>query len=690
MEAVGRRFRDVALRHEAESWSRFYEAEFGCIRALPVVGTVSYGDAAAAGADGAEAAPVAAEDVEVGEIAEDGAAAEEEKESGDALSSSRDVELPPGRWKARYLDAALRRRTAELQSLRALYGIKDAMYAFNDTDRVLGVVADMVYVCDPRLAHAISCMRQGALRTVFVDSATTIQPLKSAGSSASPMALMTMDTIARHIAPRPGMPATIADLPDIDADGFIGYAVHLLQPTPGYEDHRDTVLWSVFRDLQVFETEAAGNAWKAHCDAQVPPLRSWFVPLDNPPRFDRARTLATISVGVPRPHYLTRSPAEQASVLQAESAALASALAHLLWQEEMAARASLASLPEAVLSDVMSFLDMHSLCAFESVARRPRFVGRLFSARLWRPIYLSTFAKAVQLESAVEGSGDEAEDEAAAAAAAGEEGKAEAEEAKADGEGDDQAPWLPHDTSYKMRCLQAMLAQRNVELRHLRAAQPMLQQMEAHAPRDGSIPGMVSELVWCTDAAVGRAISLQRQNALLTVVTTTAAVMIDFRKTISGRPWSFMPVDLSEAGAGGAHGMPARVEELPDITGEGFIGYAVNLLQLEEQHEPLRETVLWAVIKDLAIFATTAQAEAWQRHCAALDPPQRAYTIGCDAVVEEGVTLRSCIPQQPRPDWRAGSVVDRIAQQEQARNDLLAAVAHLLSARRLQPPPLRQ
>ena len=36
----------------------------------------------------------------------------------------------------------------------------------------------------------------------------------------------------------------------------------------------------------------------------------------------------------------------------------------------------------------------------------------------------------------------------------------------------------------------------------------------------------------------------------------------------------------------------------------GFVGYAVNLLRLREEHEYLRYSVLWIVFKNLMIFET--------------------------------------------------------------------------------------
>ena len=59
-----------------------------------------------------------------------------------------------------------------------------------------------------------------------------------------------------------GMYATRLTLPDLSgAPGFIGYACDLCELRPEHEELglRDTVCWSAFMHLAVFETQALGE-----------------------------------------------------------------------------------------------------------------------------------------------------------------------------------------------------------------------------------------------------------------------------------------------------------------------------------------------------------------------------------------------------------------------------------------------
>ncbi|CAM9285029.1 unnamed protein product, partial [Pylaiella littoralis] len=71
-------------------------------------------------------------------------------------------------------------------------------------------------------------------------------------------------------------------------------------------------------------------------------------------------------------------------------------------------------------------------------------------------------------------------------------------------------------------------------------------------------------------------------------------------------------------GGGGWEGEEGKNNERADLlplspetpAPTGFLGYAVRLLQLRPEHEPLRWTVLFALFVDLVVFETTEQAEA--------------------------------------------------------------------------------
>ncbi|CBN74590.1 hypothetical protein Esi_0030_0125 [Ectocarpus siliculosus] len=133
----------------------------------------------------------------------------------------------------------------------------------------------------------------------------------------------------------------------------------------------------------------------------------------------------------------------------------------------------------------------------------------------------------------------------------------------------------------------------------------------------------------------------QRRAALSTVVVDNDKVLFDFRRRgFYTGPVNFLPLSTlvmdnptplaplllplllppqrrigivpagTEDGDGreeGANLLP-RAPESPAPA--GFLGYAVRLLRLRPEHEPLRWTALFALFRDLAVFETTEQAEA--------------------------------------------------------------------------------
>ena len=81
---------------------------------------------------------------------------------------------------------------------------------------------------------------------------------------------------------------------------------------------------------------------------------------------------------------------------------------------------------------------------------------------------------------------------------------------------------------------------------------------------------------------------------------------MDFkRKEGRAMPMSFLPLDMSfDLIAPGPLKLPMTPSNTP-----GFVGYAIHMISLREEHEHLRMSVIWALFKDLAVFATQSAAE---------------------------------------------------------------------------------
>lgn len=180
----------------------------------------------------------------------------------------------------------------------------------------------------------------------------------------------------------------------------------------------------------------------------------------------------------------------------------------------------------------------------------------------------------------------------------------------------------------------------------------------------GGVIGLLSDLVTVPDPRIARALSHKRRAALSTVVVDSETVLVDFRRSgLYTGPVNFLPLSALRLehenltplapllmpllmpsprtatgagaaaavaaaagtggrgfgnGGGGWEGEEGKNNERADLlplspetpAPTGFLGYAVRLLQLRPEHEPLRWTVLFALFVDLVVFETTEQVKS--------------------------------------------------------------------------------
>lgn len=149
--------------------------------------------------------------------------------------------------------------------------------------------------------------------------------------------------------------------------------------------------------------------------------------------------------------------------------------------------------------------------------------------------------------------------------------------------------------------------------------------------------GVLSDLVTVPDPRIARALSHARRAALTTVSVHSGNAVSDFRRhRVHTGPVNFLPTstlrlqhpqllpppptrNYAESASPGGWGVrddggygedevAGLLPPAPETTAPaGFLGYAVRLLRLRPEHEPLRWTVLFAVFKDLVVFETTEQ-----------------------------------------------------------------------------------
>jgi hypothetical protein len=141
---------------------------------------------------------------------------------------------------------------SQLISLRSQRHGVDTYHSFNNNG-IIGFVSDIVWVDDERIAKTISKKRFMAMGTIITRSEKDITIFKELNKHIHiPCSFMPYSTASHSL-----QDTSHIDMLNqtIDAPGFIGYAVKLLRLRPEHEYLRYTVLWIIFKNLMIFETE---------------------------------------------------------------------------------------------------------------------------------------------------------------------------------------------------------------------------------------------------------------------------------------------------------------------------------------------------------------------------------------------------------------------------------------------------
>lgn len=214
----------------------------------------------------------------------------------------------------------IQRATEESGNLRATQRARESLqtYATKYGGGIIGLVSDLGTIPDQRIARAVSNVRRAAMSSAVVASERVVYDFRCRGLYSGPLNFLPIRTLMLD---HPGAgvmwannavgaggggvngggnaAARADDLlpsaPESPApDGFLGYVVRLMQLRPEHEPLRWTVLFAVFKDLAVFETEAQGQAVKA----RMPNQRLFYCSLD----FPGSQTDPCPPGGAPLPH----------------------------------------------------------------------------------------------------------------------------------------------------------------------------------------------------------------------------------------------------------------------------------------------------------------------------------------------------------------------------------------------------
>jgi len=121
---------------------------------------------------------------------------------------------------------------------------------------VYGLLCDIAVVKDPRVAHVLSMKRRSALTTFLVDSTSTtlrVRRYLDSHGHTSPLAFIAVGTAENPCNTMPRR--NLSNLtPVTSSPGFRGFAVDMFDLAPEYEWLRGAILYSLFGEIAIFDT----------------------------------------------------------------------------------------------------------------------------------------------------------------------------------------------------------------------------------------------------------------------------------------------------------------------------------------------------------------------------------------------------------------------------------------------------
>lgn len=175
---------------------------------------------------------------------------------------------------------ALKNAERELAHFEAILPLYSCLYRHtqerpNDHD-VVGLLGDLIWFNDKRVANAISLKRGNSTQVAIFRTMKSFLAFKQTPYTYNKPSLnfalnsdFSAATTAFHELDRK---TKAGDKPP----GFIGFVVDLARMRPDHEHLRETVLYTVYRDMMVFETTAEGQNYIENFNVD----KGWFVGLD--------------------------------------------------------------------------------------------------------------------------------------------------------------------------------------------------------------------------------------------------------------------------------------------------------------------------------------------------------------------------------------------------------------------------
>jgi hypothetical protein len=177
-------------------------------------------------------------------------------------------------------------------------------------------------------------------------------------------------------------------------------------------------------------------------------------------------------------------------------------------------------------------------------------------------------------------------------------------------------------TSFKRHYISCHVHDSFTEYMHFQSVYKLYRSMsQYHRTGKRGIIGMVCDVAWVDNELLSQLLSRKRYMTMRTIITYTVRDVHEFKsatKNYSIEPTAFMPLHSQTS----PHNDDTNMDPLYNvvrqgITYPGFIGYAINLIRLREQHEYLRYNAFWGMFRDLMVFETNQDVVSYS---STLDP----------------------------------------------------------------------
>jgi chromosome segregation ATPase len=183
----------------------------------------------------------------------------------------------------KYLNAHMKECQNEQLHFKSAEHCYTAFYEYCTLKRgsgIIGLVCDIAWFDDERIARVISKKRYMAMMTVLTEYERDVHRFKKAitDNGRGPRSFLPVSSAPPPNTIDPDLERVKSD--NITFPGFIGFAVNMVRLRPEHENLRYSVFWGLFRDLMLFDTLESASEYSRFLTVNELE-KFWVVTLDR-------------------------------------------------------------------------------------------------------------------------------------------------------------------------------------------------------------------------------------------------------------------------------------------------------------------------------------------------------------------------------------------------------------------------